>query len=98
MLQKNAPATGVFKAFGVVQKGKTVSITWAAASDQITHFIVERSNDGKCFKPVTTMNYTLANAFKYNDEKSSNNLQHYRIAAIKNGGLVEYTKVKKLRS
>ena len=89
--------SGVFKAFGVAQKGKTVAVTWAAASDDITHFIVERSADGQCFKPVMTMNYSHANAFKYIDGQTAQSLVHYRIAAVKKAGLVEYSKTKKLR-
>ncbi|HZH96025.1 MAG TPA: hypothetical protein VEY06_09075 [Flavisolibacter sp.] len=90
-------SSGVFKAFGVAQKGKTVAVTWAAAADDITHFIVERSADGQCFKPVITMNYNNANAFKYIDGQTPPSLVHYRIAAVKKAGLVEYSKTKKLR-
>ena len=93
----NTSPTSVFKAFGVAQKGKAVSITWAAAANDITHFIVERSADGQCFKPVVTMNYSDANAFKYMDAQTSRSIMHYRIAAIKKAGVVEYSPTKKLR-
>ncbi|MEJ7913869.1 MAG: hypothetical protein WKF70_11990 [Chitinophagaceae bacterium] len=97
-VKKNAPVTGVFKAFGVVKKGTTVSITWAAASNEITHFIIERSSDGQCFKPVATMHYTMANAFKYTEQTAVPPSAQYRIAAVKHGGTVEYSKTKKLRT
>ncbi len=89
--------TSIFKAFGVAQKGKAVAITWAAASNGLTHFIIERSADGKTFKPVLSMPYNTSNAFKYMIEDKGQNMQ-YRIAAVSYGGAVEYSKTKKPKS
>jgi len=87
-----------FSNFRVHKQGKrTISLNWAVAAPDVSQFVVERSYDGEFFEEVNPVGFNGAGMYKYNDNDVFPGYIHYRIAAVKTDGTVEYSEVKTLR-
>jgi hypothetical protein len=80
-------ASNRFKHFRIQQQGNAVALSWAVATPDVSHFIIERSLDGgEVFEPVSRVNYSDATVFKYNDAFKAGNILTYRMVAVKSDG------------
>lgn len=76
-----------FKHFRIHRQGNAVSLSWAVAAPDVTHFIVERSFDeGEFFDPITQVGCSGTAVHKYNDAFMSGGVMTYRVVAFKSDG------------
>jgi len=89
-----------FLQFSALQKEKSVELNWKIiTSEQISHFEVERSFDGRTFRKIGQLNQTVASnttaMFRYEDTDlgSSYNTIYYRVKAAGKQGTNKYTNI-----
>lgn len=93
-----------FLQFNAVQREKSVDLNWRiTTSEQISHFEIERSFDGKSFRKIGELQQTLsANTtanFSYSDTDmtGASNTIYYRVKAVGKLGTNKYTNVLTVR-
>jgi hypothetical protein len=75
-------------AFNAQKQDKQVKLTWKAANpDNFSHFVVEKSTDGKKFSELKTQDYSTL------DETPSVGVNYYRLAMVDKDKTVNYSKV-----
>lgn len=93
-----------FLQFSAVQRPNSIDLDWRIiTSEQMSHFEVERSDDGIRFEKISTVNGSVprneAVKFSYQDPASAINSQvvYYRIKAVSKDGYFKYTNVLTVR-
>lgn len=87
-----------FNYMRVHRMGKAgVQISWSVSTNEIDHFIVERSYDGEFFESVNMMGFNGSANYKVNDNNVFGGDIHYRITAVKTDGSVVSSTVKSVR-
>jgi hypothetical protein len=90
--------------FAAVLNRKDVNLTWTAEEENVSHYVLQRSTDGKNFSDIAIVfanNSSSASTYKYKDASvaSSTNTLFYRLQMIdigKEGGNFSPTKLIKL--
>ena len=81
-----------FKQFRIHRQGNAVSLSWAVATPDVSHFVIERSFDeGEFFETVTEMGCTGNAVHKYSDAFQSGGVFTYRVVAVKSDGTHVYS-------
>lgn len=94
-----------FLQFSAVQRAYAIDLDWKIiTSEQISHFEVERADNGAHFKKIGTVVEKVAlNAavkFSYQDADLSmtNNIIYYRIKVVSKDGVIKYSNVLTVRT
>jgi hypothetical protein len=79
------------------KKGEPVAVKWTTASEKnITHFVVERSSNGKEFSTVGTVeakiNSTLLTNYLLTDQSPLSGISYYRVYSVDMFGTAQYSK------
>jgi len=74
-----------------------VALTWSVGTSDVSSFTVERSYDGDMFDPILQAPCNGTSTHKYRDAAVYPGYIHYRIAASKSDGTVEYSAVETVR-
>jgi hypothetical protein len=82
-----------FNYFRTHRQGKGVAMTWAAATNDVVEFVVERSYDGEYFEPAGTLSPNGASSFKFIDNDVFPGYVSYRVTAVKADGSTESSPV-----
>lgn len=81
-------------AFNAQKQDKQVKLTWNAANpDNFSHFVVEKSTDGKKFSEVKTVEVNSNHDYQTLDETPSVGINYYRLAMVDKDKTVNYSKV-----
>ena len=83
----------------VVEKVEKVAlIKWKVASpDNFSHFEIEKSYDSKNFEFLKKVNFVrIQSNYNYNDYRTKNGANYYRLKMIDNDGSYSYSQIKKL--
>jgi Secretion system C-terminal sorting domain len=91
--------------FGAILKSEKVNLNWTTTEHyNFSHFVVQRSTDGKYFKDVMTLltDATVSssiNNYGYNDNISSvnSNVVYYRLQMVDVDGSFEYSPIRMVR-
>ena len=93
-----------FLQFSAVQRANTIDLDWRIiTSEQISHFEVERSEDGSHFKKIGTVTGAVpknaAVKFTYQDADTdiNSNIIYYRIKVISKTGVSKYSNILTVR-
>lgn len=86
-----------FKTFRIHRQANDVALTWSVSASDVTSFTIERSYDAEMFDPVMQMPCNGTSTHKYRDAAVYPGYVHYRIAASKADGSVEYSPVETVR-
>ncbi len=90
--------------FSALLDKKDVTLTWKAEEENVSHYVVQRSSDGKNFSDIAVVfanNSTTASTYKYKDANLSNTntIYYYRLQTVdqgKEGGKLSETRIIKL--
>lgn len=81
-------------AFNAQKQDKQVKLTWNAANpDNFSHFVVEKSTDGKKFSELKTVEVNSNHDYQTLDENPSVGINYYRLAMVDKDKTVNYSKV-----
>lgn len=93
-----------FLQFSAVQRAHSIDLDWRIiTSEQISHFEVERSEDGSHFKKIGTITGSVqkntAVKFSYQDADNdiSSNIIYYRIKVVSKDGVSKYSNILTVR-
>lgn len=95
------------QSFSAVLKSKDVSLTWTANEDNVSHYIIQRSTDGKNYSDIAMVfanNAPGASTYTYKDANvsSSTNIVFYRLQTVDNnskeGGNYSQTRLIRLKA
>ena len=87
-----------FKQFRIHRQGNAVSLSWAVAAPDVSHFVIERSFDeGEFFETLTELGCTGSATHKYNDPFQSGGVFTYRVVAVKSDGTQVYSQNQTIR-
>ncbi len=95
----NCPLSVELLSFGAIYNGNNVELKWKTASEiNNSHFIIERSIDGKVFKPIATLDgkgtSNVTNEYKHIDPEDLSGGYYYRLKQVDYDGEYEYSEVK----
>lgn len=89
-----------FQQFSAVYRSKAIDLSWRiASSEQINHFVIERSVDGSHFEVVHTMASTMAAnttaSFSYSDVDINFDqpVYYYRVKVVGKNGTNKYSNI-----
>lgn len=89
-----------FLQFNAVQRERSVDLNWRVmTSEQISHFEIERSVDGRSFRKIGELNQnvvantTVGLSYPDNDLTGVSNTLYYRVKAIGKTGTNKYTNI-----
>ena len=71
--------------FNAQLRGDQVQLKWTTSMEEnFSHFVVERSMDGKEFKEIAIVfaNKNLTNSYQFNDDIKSNEILYYRLKMV----------------
>jgi len=91
------PVNSCFKTFRIHRQANDVALTWSVSTSDVSSFTVERSYDGDMFDPILQAPCNGTATHKYRDAAVYPGFIHYRIAASKADGTVEYSAVETVR-
>lgn len=81
-------------AFNAQKQDKQVKLTWKAANpDNFSHFVVEKSTDGKKFTELKMVEVLNTHDYSTLDENPSVGVNYYRLAMVDKDKTVNYSKV-----
>ncbi|MDB5206277.1 MAG: hypothetical protein JWR72_1352 [Flavisolibacter sp.] len=89
-----------FSSFAVLYTRGDASINWQAQNgEQLNHFIVQRSTDGKTYTDIASVlaNSTATYSYKDKGVSSATGVVYYRVASIDKTKEMQYTVVKTIR-
>lgn len=96
--QTEQAVSNEFKHFRIHRQGNAVSLSWAVAAHDVSHFAIERSFDGgEFFDTLTEMGCTGGSIHKYNDAFLSGGVFTYRVVAVKSDGTKVYSQNETIR-
>lgn len=97
LVNKSLVAPFVLDSFKLTKAGKKVNVMWSTSTDTTTnYFVVERSDDGNHFKPVSgpmqsLHSYYTENVYQYEDKHPFKSKTYYRIQIIDKKGKITYS-------
>jgi len=91
------PVSSCFNHFRAHRQANDVALSWAVGVNGVTSFTIERSYDGDMFDPVVQMSCNGTTTHKFRDAGVYPGFIHYRIAAAKADGTVEYSAIETVR-
>ena len=89
-----------FAGFAVLLEKGDASITWKSVNgEEVSHFVVQRSNDGKHFSDIATVLPDGTTAYTYSDKAvtSATGVVYYRVVSVDFTKEQQYTDVKQIR-
>lgn len=86
-----------FKEFRIHRQANDVALTWSVSASDVASFTIERSYDAEMFEPVLQVPCNGTARHKYRDAGVYPGYIHYRIAAAKADGSVEYSALETVR-
>jgi hypothetical protein len=89
-----------FSSFTVMLDKADASLTWKSqAGEELSHFVVQRSTDGKNFTDIATVFPDKSTAYAYTDKavSSATGVVYYRVASVDFTREQQFTAIKQLR-
>lgn len=89
-----------FSSFTVMLDKADASLTWKSqAGEELSHFVVQRSTDGKNFTDIATVFPDKSTAYAYTDKavSSATGVVYYRVASVDFTKEQQFTAIKQLR-
>lgn len=85
--------------FSVHQQECNTRLSWKIADAAgLSHFVVERSTDGRHFTAIATVPYTDVADYVYTDPAPENGMNHYRLKLVDAGAQYAYSKTVSINS
>jgi Alpha amylase, catalytic domain len=98
---ESSPLPVEWVSFDATQLEKEVSLNWeiAQATQDFSHFVVERSANGTSFEKIGEVAHTSLSRYQFIDKKPdfSFKSQYYRIQSVDHDQKVQYTNIKEVR-
>ena len=83
-----------FTSIRAIQKGANVEVEWnVGTEDQLQHYILERSFDGRLFTEMATIVTTGQHRYSWSDVKPQEGGNYYRIRAVDRDASFKYSAV-----
>jgi hypothetical protein len=87
--------TDILSFKGQLSADNKTLLTWVASSEtNLSHYEIERSDDGKNFEKIgetIATNLSQTNSYDFNDPESVNGIIYYRLKIVDNAGLYKYS-------
>ena len=96
----NAVLSSELIVFNILKKDKTVQLSWqTAAEHHVSHFDIERSNDGKTFAKIgeqKAVGGAHKTAYTALDDTPQYGINYYRLKIVDTDGKVDFSKTQSL--